>query len=43
MTAREFWFAILTAVVSAILGGGGIVGIVFHFTKRYFDKKLETE
>ena len=43
MTGREFWVLVLTAVVSAILGGGGIVGIVFHFVKRYFENKLAAE
>ena len=43
MTGREFWILALTAVVSAILGGGGIVGIVFHFVKRYFENKLAAE
>ena len=41
LTGREIWIIVVTAIVSAIVGGSGIVGIVFHFVKRYFNAKLD--
>lgn len=34
--------SIATAVVGAVVGGAGFVGLVFYFMRRYIDNKLET-
>lgn len=39
MTLRDVGIAL----ASALIGGGGIVGIVVHYIKRYVDKKLDAE
>ena len=39
LTARE----VLIAVISALLGGTGLLGIAIHIVKRYIDKKLDAE
>lgn len=33
---------ILTAVILAVVGGSGIVGILFFFLRRYLEKRLKT-
>lgn len=30
----------MAAVIGAVVGGGGIVGLVFYFIRSYIDKKL---
>ena len=37
------WREALLIVVSAILGGSGIVGIAVYYIRRYVDKKLDAE
>lgn len=32
---------VLAAVVMALVGGSGMVGLVMHYLKRYIDSKLE--
>ena len=39
MTIREVGIAI----ISALVGGSGIVGIVVNYIKRYVDRKLDAE
>lgn len=34
---------VVTVVFSAIVGGGGLIGIAVYFIKRYINKKLKEE
>lgn len=41
MGTIDYQSLIVTAVVSALVGGSGFVGILFFFIKRYLEKNLD--